>query len=201
MKVCYLDHYDSFSFNLIDCLFSDSSFELVYIASDNLDKMGEDWVCNMPLIISPGPHRPDNLPSTMSLISRSLGKIPILGICLGHQCLGVVAGGHIIPAKQPFHGLANSVVVTQFLPDLPRYPKTFKATQYNSLVIDRSSLAEGLIWAENEEGEVQGLVIGGERHSFLAWGVQFHPESFLSEHKHLFVEAWAQMVRNYYNRK
>lgn len=197
MKVCYLDHYDSFSFNLIDCLFSDRGVELLYLGLEELMEKGDSWFSNMPLVISPGPHRPETLPSTVSCIRRHLGRVPILGVCLGHQCLGYAVGGRISHGKNPFHGSRQKINVLQDFDSRVPLPSSFMAAQYNSLVIDRASMPREFVWATNEDDEVAGIMLKNWG-QFPALGIQFHPESFLSEEKEALTAIWIHMVRDFY---
>jgi anthranilate synthase/aminodeoxychorismate synthase-like glutamine amidotransferase len=195
MQVCYLDHYDSFSFNLIDWLFSDTGLELVYRTYDSPGLLQELRNKPMPLVLSPGPKDPMVLPETMAIVRENLGKVPIFGICLGHQCLGIALGGRIAWARHPFHGSAQTLkkaAYATFLRDLSNHAEV---ARYNSLVV--TDLPEGLATAWNADDEVEAL----EDYSRAqpAVGVQFHPESFLSVGVGSLKEEWRKLVSDYYH--
>lgn len=195
MQVCFLDHYDSFSFNLIDWLFSDTGLELVYRTYDSPGLIEELRKQPMPLVLSPGPKDPMVLPETMAIVQENLGKVPIFGICLGHQCLGLALGGRIARAQHPFHGSAQTLkkaVHSQFLRGLP---DNAEVARYNSLVV--TDLPEGLATAWNADQEVEALEDYSRPQP--AVGVQFHPESFLSVGVESLKEEWCKLVSLYYN--
>lgn len=197
MRVAYLDHYDSFSFNLIDRLFSDADMELVYVPFDDRDAVSNLMRSPIPLVVSPGPKRPEVLPDTLSLMRILLGKAPILGICLGHQCLGHVLGGKIGKALSPFHGSTQLVHTVGENNIIHRFSTSFLVAHYNSLVVERSSLPREWIWAVSESGEVEGIAWHEGR--WPALGVQYHPESFLSEKQEPLWDLWRELVYNYYS--
>jgi len=196
MRVAFLDHYDSFSFNLIDRLFSDAEIELVYVPYDDRHAVQKLMRTPIPLVVSPGPKRPEVLPDTLSLMRILLGKAPILGICLGHQCLGHILGGKIGKALSPFHGstqLVNTVGKNEIV---HRFSTSFMVAHYNSLIVERASLPREWVWAVSESGEVEG--IAWHEGLWPALGVQYHPESFLSEHQEPLWELWRELVNSYY---
>lgn len=195
MRVTYLDHYDSFTHNLIDWLFHGSAYEVDMLSSANLKKMHD---APRPLVLSPGPHRPEMLPETMSLIRDSLGKVPIFGVCLGHQCLGLALGGRIVRAQSPFHGSVQNIKIVRKNSLINNLSTALRGTQYNSLVVERGSIPEEWVWALNEEGEIEGFTWdpGGLLQPALA--IQFHPESFLSENVEFIRETWWGMVDSFY---
>ena len=197
MQVAFLDHYDSFSFNLIDRLFSDAEIELVYVPFDDRDAMQQLMRNPLPLVVSPGPKRPEVLPDTLSLMRVLLGKVPILGICLGHQCLGHVLGGKIVKAWNPFHGATQLVHTTGENELIYRFSNSFRVAHYNSLVVDVGTLPAEWVWAISDSGEVEG--IAWNESQWPAIGVQYHPESFLSEAQEPLFEIWQELVQRYYS--
>ncbi|MBC7660395.1 MAG: aminodeoxychorismate/anthranilate synthase component II [Chitinophagaceae bacterium] len=197
MRVAFLDHYDSFSFNLIDRLFSDAEIELFYIPYDDRDAVQKLMRAPIPLIVSPGPKRPEVLPDTLSLMRVLLGKAPILGICLGHQCLGHILGGKIGKALNPFHGATQLVHTVGKNELINRFSTTFLATHYNSLIVERATLPPEWVWAVSEAGEVEGIAWHEGR--WPAIGVQYHPESFLSEQQQPLFDLWFELVNSYYH--
>ncbi|WP_176737063.1 aminodeoxychorismate/anthranilate synthase component II [Oligoflexus tunisiensis] len=195
MQVCFLDHYDSFSFNLIDWLFSDTGLELVYKAYDTPGVAEALRAQPMPLVLSPGPKDPLVLPETMSIVREQLGKVPIFGICLGHQCLGLALGGCIARARHPFHGSAQRIDIaghSQFLNELPA---DAQVARYNSLVV--KDLPGTLATAWNADQEIEALEDFTGRQPVI--GVQFHPESFLSVGVESLKRKWTELVRAYYH--
>jgi anthranilate synthase/aminodeoxychorismate synthase-like glutamine amidotransferase len=195
MQVCFLDHYDSFSFNLIDWLFSDTGLELVYRTYDTPGVAAELRACPLPLVLSPGPKDPLVLPETMAIVREQLGKVPIFGICLGHQCLGLALGGRIRRAQHPFHGSAQSLTIaahSRFLKDLP--PEA-RVARYNSLVV--SDLPGNLATAWNADREIEALEDYTKLQPMV--GVQFHPESFLSVGVESLKRKWVELVSVYYH--
>ncbi len=199
MHVAFLDHYDSFSFNLIDRLFSDTDIILTYVPFDDRVAVQRLMKDPMPLVVSPGPKRPEVLPDTLSLMRILLGKAPILGICLGHQCLGHILGGKIGKAANPFHGATQQVNVIGKNFFVHRFSPTFQAAHYNSLVVERGSLPEEWIWATSEQGEVEG--IAWHEGQWPAIGVQYHPESFLSSGQQPLWDLWREVVVSYYEKE
>ncbi len=195
MQVCFLDHYDSFSFNLIDWLFSDTGLELVYRPYDTPGLAAELRRKPMPLLISPGPKDPHALPETMDILREHLGKVPIFGVCLGHQCLGLALGGEIARARNPFHGSAQSLKIaahSRFLKDLP---PTVQVARYNSLVV--ADMPHGLATAWNSDAEIEALEDYSRPQPII--GVQFHPESFLSVGVESLKQKWIGLVSGFYH--
>ena len=178
-----IDNYDSFTWNLVQYLGELGEEVKVFrndeISVDALEAMGPHAV-----VISPGPCTPNEAGITLAAIQRFAGKIPLLGVCLGHQAIGQAFGGKIVRAKTVMHGKVSHIQhdakgVFAGLPD------NFIATRYHSLVIERASVPACLeVTAESEDGEIMGV-----RHRELkVEGVQFHPEAMLTEHGHAMLE-------------
>lgn len=171
-----LDNYDSFTYNLVQ-YFGELGADLeVYrndvLTCDDIKKMNPKRI-----VISPGPGRPDDAGISCEVIETFAGKVPILGVCLGHQCIGQIFGGKIIQAKKLMHGKTSKV--THDSKDLFKgIEKPFEATRYHSLVVDPKTLPSCLkVTARTtDDGEIMGV-----KHKTLPiWGVQFHPESILT---------------------
>ena len=147
------------------------------------------------IMISPGPGTPDDAGISMDLVRECAGKIPIMGVCLGHQSIGQVYGGSIASAGEIMHGKL-SVVYHGGAGVFSGLPSPFQATRYHSLVLDRGTLPDCLeltAWTQTEEGEVDEIM--GVRHRELAVeGVQFHPESIMSEHGHALLHNFLQQA-------
>jgi anthranilate synthase/aminodeoxychorismate synthase-like glutamine amidotransferase len=177
LRVLVIDNYDSFVYNLVQCLGELGAVPVVHrndeVAVDDIGAMGVDAI-----VISPGPGRPPDAGVSMDVIARYGPDLPLLGVCLGHQCIGEVFGGAIIRAPELMHG-KTSWIHHGGEGILAGLPDPFEATRYHSLVVDRDSLPGGLeITAETDDGTIMGL-----RHrEFPVVGVQFHPESILTRH-------------------
>ena len=171
-KIILIDNYDSFTFNLYHYL---SSLKV------NVDVIRNDQITSNQIlkrkynkiVISPGPGNPDQSGNCLKIVKSLYKKIPILGVCLGHQIIGQVFGSKIIQAKKLMHG-KTSKIISNNLGILKNLPKSFEATRYHSLIIDKKSLSENLeITAETKDG----LVMGVQHKKYAVHGVQFHPES------------------------
>jgi anthranilate synthase component 2 len=174
-----IDNYDSFTYNLVQ-YFGELGQD---VRVHRNDEITVDEVAAMKpdhIVISPGPCTPNEAGVSVATIQRFAGQIPILGVCLGHQSIGQAFGGRIIRAKQLMHG-KTSLVHHNDTSVFRGLPNPFTATRYHSLVIERESIPDCLeITAWTEDGEIMGV-----RHKTLAVeGVQFHPESILTEHGH-----------------
>jgi anthranilate synthase/aminodeoxychorismate synthase-like glutamine amidotransferase len=175
MKLLVIDNYDSFTYNLVQ-YFGELGAELIVkrndeITNHEIEELGADRIC-----ISPGPGRPENAGISESVIREFAGKLPILGVCLGHQCIAQVFGGEVVRAPQLMHGKTSSVRHNNdgVFHDLPN---PLEATRYHSLIVRRETLPAHLeITAETEQGEIMGL----QHRKLPVHGVQFHPESILT---------------------
>lgn len=184
MKVLMIDNYDSFTYNLVQYL-GELGAEVEVVRNDQIgvnDILGSDA---SHIMVSPGPCTPNEAGISMAAIEALGGIKPILGVCLGHQSIGQVFGGRIIHANQIMHGKTSMVKHTG-VGVFSGLADPFEATRYHSLVIDKQSLPDCLeltAWTVNDDGSVDEIM--GVRHKKLAIeGVQFHPESILTEHGH-----------------
>ena len=178
-----IDNYDSFTYNLVQYLGELGEDVRVY-RNDEITLQQVDVLRPQRIVVSPGPCTPNEAGVSVELIKTFAGCVPILGVCLGHQCIGQAFGGKIVHAKTLMHGKTSPIHhggggVFHGLPD------PFTSTRYHSLVIERSSLPDCLeVTAWTDDGEIMGV-----RHKTLAVeGVQFHPESILSEHGHALLK-------------
>jgi anthranilate synthase component 2 len=174
-----IDNYDSFTYNLYHFL-GELGASVEVRRNDQLS--AEDVMAMRPqgIILSPGPCDPDRAGICLDLIKTAAGKLPILGVCLGHQAIGQAFGGRVVRAPLPMHGKLSSLKHSGegIFEDIP---SPFTATRYHSLTVERSSLPDCLIsTAETEDGVIMGLA----HRSLPIYGVQFHPESIASEHGH-----------------
>ena len=174
-----LDNYDSFTYNLVQYL-GELGQDVEVFRNDEITVEEVRQLKPRHIVISPGPCTPNEAGISVPLIHELAGKIPILGVCLGHQSIGQAFGGKIIHAKQLMHG-KTSPVLHNNTGVFKGLPNPFTATRYHSLVIERASCPDCLeITAWTEDGEIMGV-----RHKTLpVEGVQFHPESILTEHGH-----------------
>ena len=174
-----IDNYDSFTYNLVQYLGELGQDVQVY-RNDEIDLHKIAQLKPKYIVISPGPCTPNEAGISLALIREFAGKIPLLGVCLGHQSIGQAFGGNIVKAKTLMHGKTSLIHHTSkgVFKDLPN---PYTATRYHSLVIERESIPDCLeITAWTDDGEIMGV-----KHKTLAVeGVQFHPESVLTEHGH-----------------
>ena len=183
-----IDNYDSFTFNLVQ-YFGELGEEVVVHRNDEITLEGIAGLNPRYLVLSPGPCSPAEAGICVPAIQAFIGKLPILGVCLGHQSIGAALGGKIVRAQQQMHGKASTLTTDQqgVYADLP---KQFSVIRYHSLVIERDSCPRELeVTATSEDGEIMGV-----RHRELALeGVQFHPESILTEHGHAMLRNFLSM--------
>ena len=177
-----IDNYDSFTYNLVQYL-GELGAEMKIFRNDEITPDGIESLQPERILISPGPGTPDGAGVTLPLIERFAGRVPILGVCLGHQAIGQHFGGRVVRGPEPVHG--KPVVVRHDGKTLfSGIEGDFNAGRYHSLVVERDSLPDSLeISAESPDGLIMGL-----RHKELpVEGVQFHPESILTEHGKLML--------------
>ena len=185
--VLMIDNYDSFTFNLVQYL-GELGVPVRVVRNDALSVDEAVALNPRAVVISPGPCAPEQAGISLDLITRLAGKIPILGVCLGHQAIGQAFGGKVVRAKRVMHGKVSTVSHDGrgVFADLPN---CFTATRYHSLVVERETLPACLeITAESDDGEIMGL-----RHrDFAVEGVQFHPEAMLTEHGHRMLQNFIE---------
>lgn len=179
-----IDNYDSFTYNVVQYL-GELKADVKVVRNDEISIEQIEALAPEKIVISPGPCTPNEAGISIAAIQHFAGKIPLLGICLGHQSIGQAFGGKIIRAKQVMHGKTSQV----FHNDSSVFKglsNPFTATRYHSLVIEQESLPDCLevtAWTENEDGSIEEIM--GVRHRELdIHGVQFHPESILTQHGH-----------------
>ena len=184
-----IDNYDSFTWNLVQ-YFGELGADVKVFRNDEITVDALEALRPSQVVISPGPCTPNEAGITLAAIARFAGKVPLLGVCLGHQAIGQAFGGKVVRAHTVMHGKVSRVHhdASGVFAGLPQ---DFIATRYHSLVIARASLPACLaVTAESEDGEIMGV-----RHRELAVeGVQFHPEAMLTEHGHA-------MLKNFLNAK
>ena len=187
-KIILIDNYDSFTFNLYHYL---SSLK-VHVDVIRNDKITSKEILKRrynKIVISPGPGNPDQSGNCLKIVKSLYKRIPILGVCLGHQIIGQVFGSKIIQARKLMHG-KTSKITTKKNGILKNLPKTFEATRYHSLIIDKKSLSSDLeITAETKDG----LIMGVQHKEYDVHGVQFHPESIKTK---LGMKILKNFIRN-----
>ena len=179
MKLLMIDNYDSFTYNLVQ-YFGELGAEVLVHRNDEIGLAEIEALKPSHLVISPGPCSPAEAGISVAAIQHFAGKLPILGVCLGHQSIGAAFGGRIIRAQQLMHG-KTSVIHTSQQGVFADLPQDYTVNRYHSLAIERSSCPSELeVTAWTDDGEIMGV-----RHRSLPIeGVQFHPESILTEHGH-----------------
>ncbi|MBF6629664.1 MAG: aminodeoxychorismate/anthranilate synthase component II [Comamonas sp.] len=191
MKLLMIDNYDSFTYNIVQ-YFGELGAEVTVVRNDEITLdavialVAEKGIER--IVISPGPSSPKEAGISVPAIEHFAGKLPVLGVCLGHQSIGAAFGGDIVRAGQQMHG-KTSVISTDQKGVFADLPQQFTVNRYHSLVIDKNTLPDCLaITATSEDGEIQGV-----RHKTLAVeGVQFHPESILTEHGHAMLKNFLE---------
>lgn len=182
--IVMIDNYDSFTYNIVQ-YFAELDADIAVHRNNEITVEKIAALNPSHLVISPGPCNPDKAGISLEAIKHFAGKIPILGVCLGHQAIGQVFGGKVVRAKAVMHGKISPVFHNGegVFSDLP---SPYNATRYHSLVVEQQSLPDCLevtAWTESADGSFDEIM--GLRHKTLAVeGVQFHPESILSEHGH-----------------
>jgi anthranilate synthase component 2 len=188
-----IDNYDSFTFNLVQ-YFGELGEEVRVLRNDEIDVAGIAALKPDRLVLSPGPCSPAEAGVCVEAIRAFTGKLPILGVCLGHQAIGAALGGKIVRAKTQMHGKTD-VITTDERGVYTGLPRQFTVIRYHSLVIEQATRpAELEITATSQDGEIMGV-----RHTGLAGtktpleGVQFHPESILTEHGHAMLKNFLEL--------
>jgi anthranilate synthase component 2 len=188
MKLLMIDNYDSFTYNLVQYL-GELGAQVTVVRNDQIDLPGVQALAPDRICLSPGPCTPAEAGISVDIIREFAGRKPILGVCLGHQAIGVAFGGTIVRAHQIMHGKVSPVTHTG-TDVFTGLPSPFTVTRYHSLAIERETLPDCLsITAETADGEIMGVA-----HKTLpVYGVQFHPESVLSEHGHALLRNFLDL--------
>ena len=176
MKIILIDNYDSFTFNLYHYLSNYSEVEV--FRNDKINSYQILKKKYKKIVISPGPGNPNQAGNCLKIVKKLYKKIPILGVCLGHQIIGQIFGSKIIQAKNLVHGKTSKIISNKkgILKNLPR---TFEATRYHSLIVDKKTLSKDLIiTAETKDGIIMGI----QHKNYNVHGVQFHPESIKTKY-------------------
>ncbi|WP_457625593.1 anthranilate synthase component II [Persephonella sp.] len=196
MKILMIDNYDSFTYNIVQYLYELGADVIVKrndrISVEDINRLDVDAI-----VISPGPCTPNEAGISVKVIKEFAGRYPILGVCLGHQSIGAAFGAKIVKAKCLMHGKTSEIYHNKkgIFKDIP---SPFRAVRYHSLVIDRETLPEEIeitAWTK-EDDEIMGI-----QHKYLPlWGVQFHPESILTEHGKKLLENFMELSQDFYQK-
>ena len=190
--VFMLDNYDSFTYNLVQYL-GELGADVQVHRNDSLTVQDVNSLNPERIVISPGPCTPNEAGISLELVTSCAGRVPILGVCLGHQAIGQAFGGKVVHAGRVMHGKVSRIHHTgQGV--FAGLPNPFEATRYHSLVLEQTSLPECLevtAWTQNDDGSREEIM--GIRHKTLAVeGVQFHPESILTQHGHALLKNFLE---------
>ena len=187
MKLLMIDNYDSFTFNIVQYL-GELGAEVEVFRNDEITLEGIAARAPDRLVVSPGPCTPKEAGISVAAITHFAGKLPILGVCLGHQAIGAAFGGNIIRAQQLMHG-KTSVITTSQTGIFAGLPGQFTVNRYHSLAIERATCPSALaVTAWTQDGEIMGVRHTGFADAVKIEGVQFHPESILTEHGHAMLK-------------
>ena len=193
--ILLIDNYDSFTFNLYHCLGDvgarDGKFACEVWRNDKLSVADSMAMQPEAIVLSPGPCTPTEAGICLDLIAAAAGRVPLFGVCLGHQAIGQAFGGNVVRAPQPMHGKVSAI--THGGSDiLAGLPCPFHATRYHSLIVEADTLPEDLVataWTDD------GLIMAMHHRTLPIWGVQFHPESIASEHGHTILANVLALAR------
>jgi anthranilate synthase component 2 len=190
MKLLMIDNYDSFTYNIVQ-YFGELGAEVEVVRNDEIDvaQIAQRIAGGVArLVISPGPCSPAEAGVSVAAIQAFAGQLPILGVCLGHQAIGAAFGGQIVRAQQLMHGKTSEITSTQE-GVFAGLPERFTVNRYHSLSIERASCPAALaVTAWTDDGEIMGVRHTGFAHDVRIEGVQFHPESILTEHGHAMLK-------------
>ena len=183
--ILIVDNYDSFVFNIAR-YFEELGASTKVVRNDAVTD--EDLRANA-IVISPGPCTPHEAGASLSIVREFSGKVPILGVCLGHQVMGEVFGGQVVRAKRPLHGEASEITHNGS-GIFDGLPQGFSAGRYHSLIVEDVGATELIVTAKSADGEIMGL----QHKSHPTFGVQFHPESILTEHGYDMISNFLKVV-------
>lgn len=188
-SIAFIDHYDSFSLNLVAWLKGGAIDVDIEVIEFDREMAINRLIDQMkPIVFSPGPKAPKQALASMRILNKSLGVVPVLGVCLGHQMLCEAWGGTIVESKYPLHGLCREIISRDNSYEIG-LPRKFKAAAYNSLEVASESLEESLCLAKCTQGTIQAVgKYLGSKHPAI--GVQFHPESFLTDDLSAMRDMW-----------
>jgi len=188
--ILMIDNYDSFTYNIVQYC-QELGADLKIIRNDDLSVQEIEALNPEKIIISPGPASPNEAGVSLAVIDYFKGKLPILGICLGHQAIAQSFGGEVICAKNMMHGKTSTIEVVKDTKVFDALPKEFRATRYHSLVVNQENLPSVIkpTAYSKDDNEIMALEIDG----YDIYGIQFHPESIMSEHGHEMIDNFLKL--------
>ena len=188
--IFFIDNYDSFTYNLVD-YFGQLEADLRVVRNDRITIEEIHNLRPAGIVLSPGPGVPNQAGICKEVIAKFYQKVPILGVCLGHQCIGEVFGTKIVRAPEPVHGKTTKVHHSNGRL-FAGIPSPFEATRYHSLIVDRNSVGDELkITAESDDG----LIMAVQHREYPVYGVQFHPESILTPDGFQIIRNWLKIAK------
>lgn len=191
--ILMLDNYDSFTYNLVQ-YFEELGASVLVRRNDQITLAEIEELNPEKIVISPGPSHPENAGITLAVIKKFAGKIPLFGVCLGHQAIGQAFGGKVMRAEKPMHGKIDQVYHAK-KGVFKNLPSPFRVVRYHSLIVQKEKLPdcfEITAWTQNEKGEMEEIM--GIRHkTLLVEGVQFHPESVGTEYGHELLKEFYEI--------
>lgn len=185
MKILVIDNYDSFTFNLVQ-LINSFKYKIIVKRNDELNEQSIKLISPDKILISPGPGKPENSKASLIAIKYFGSQIPILGVCLGHQAIAIAFGAKVVKASKLLHG-KTSKIYHDGKKIFNNLPQPFTAMRYHSLIVDKNTLPNNLMVTAKTS---DGLVMGIRHRHFPIDGVQFHPESILTENGKMLVKNW-----------
>ncbi len=188
--ILLIDNYDSFTFNLVHFI-GELGAQCDVRRNDTLDVAAAMALAPEAIVLSPGPCTPSEAGICLDLIEAAAGRVPVLGVCLGHQAIGQAFGGEVVRAPVPVHG-KTSPIFHHGSDIFAGLPSPFRATRYHSLIVARESVPDALVPTAFTE---DGLVMGLRHRHWPIFGVQFHPESIASEHGHALLGNFLALAR------
>jgi anthranilate synthase component 2/para-aminobenzoate synthetase component 2 len=189
--ILIIDNYDSFVFTVAR-YFTELGVDVQVLRNDAITAAEVEKLRPDAIVVSPGPCGPREAGHSMQIIERLSGQVPILGICLGHQCIGEVFGGTVVRAQEPMHG-RSSAIDHQGKDIFKGLPSPFRAGRYHSLIVESVDGSDLLVTARSSAGEIMGLAHA----SHPTFGVQFHPESVLTEYGHAMLGNFLRLSRGF----
>ena len=196
-EIAFIDHYDSFSDNLIDWLEQLGEYEIRRIFCDDHHALGDLVNIQRPAVFSPGPKSPESVPLSVDTMKSLAGNVPVLGICLGHQILGYSVGSIVGRINRPTHGETKMVTISSDFQSVFD-SRVLKVGVYNSLSVKCVNNAQIEVVGLDQDGEIQIIKSKPSIGTWEAWGLQFHPESFLTDNLDIFGKYWMSLVDYFY---
>lgn len=188
--ILMIDNYDSFTYNLYQYV-GKFNEDIKVVRNDKIDLKGIEKLAPSHIIVSPGPKYPKDAGISIDVIKHFSGKVPILGVCLGHQAIGEAFGSTVVKAKEILHGKQSEIHIANGCPLFRGLPPVITAGRYHSLIIEKKSLTDELrVVAEEETGEIMGVM----HRDHPTFGIQFHPESILTPNGEIIIQNFLEVT-------